>query len=134
MVELGVRAVLIDSEGKVLMIRNSRGIHQNKLVLPGGRVEPKEPPMDAIKRELKEELGIECNLEFFAYDEDLETDPEIDYLILVFHGNYNGNPITPQSDEVMGYGFYSLEEIKNFEDIGTAHKNILLTNQEQIFP
>jgi 8-oxo-dGTP pyrophosphatase MutT (NUDIX family) len=51
----GVNAVVEDENGHVLLVRHTYlpGWH-----LPGGGVDPGEPPADAIIRELKEEIGL----------------------------------------------------------------------------
>jgi ADP-ribose pyrophosphatase YjhB (NUDIX family) len=51
----GVNAVVEDDDGNVLLVRHTYlpGWH-----LPGGGVNPGEPPKEAIIRELKEEIGL----------------------------------------------------------------------------
>jgi 8-oxo-dGTP diphosphatase len=54
-----VVAALITKEGKLLVCQRTR--HQTmplKWEFPGGKIEPKEQPRDALRRELEEELGI----------------------------------------------------------------------------
>ncbi len=52
---LGVRAILI-KEGEILLVKHS---YIDKWYLPGGGMHKKEEPKEALKRELREELGAE---------------------------------------------------------------------------
>jgi 8-oxo-dGTP diphosphatase len=54
-----VVAAIIIQQGKLLVCQRTR--HQTmplKWEFPGGKIEPKEQPRDALRRELDEELGI----------------------------------------------------------------------------
>ncbi|HKI27659.1 MAG TPA: (deoxy)nucleoside triphosphate pyrophosphohydrolase [Candidatus Sulfotelmatobacter sp.] len=58
-----VVAALIAKEGKLLVCQRTR--HQTmplKWEFPGGKIEAKEQPRDALRRELEEELGILANV------------------------------------------------------------------------
>ena len=58
-----VVAALITRAGKILICQRTR--HQPmplKWEFPGGKVEPDEPPQDALYRELEEELGIRAKI------------------------------------------------------------------------
>lgn len=49
-------ACLLDNAGKLLIVRK-RGTQI--FMLPGGKIEPGEAPLDALRRELREELDLE---------------------------------------------------------------------------
>ncbi len=57
-----VEAILKDSRGKVLVLKRSKKNrhYKGKWQLPGGKVEKNESPLEAIKREIKEETN--CNI------------------------------------------------------------------------
>jgi nucleoside triphosphatase len=53
--------ILVDEEGRVLLCRmaEGRGVFPGQWALPGGGIEPDERIDDALRREVREELGIE---------------------------------------------------------------------------
>jgi 8-oxo-dGTP pyrophosphatase MutT (NUDIX family) len=53
-VALGVHALIVDADGKVLLARHS---YMKGWSLPGGGVGRGEPPLNALFRELREEIG-----------------------------------------------------------------------------
>ena len=53
-------AVLIRSDGAVLLaLRPESKVYSGYWEFPGGKVEPGEPVLEALKREIREELGVE---------------------------------------------------------------------------
>jgi mutator protein MutT len=58
-----VTAALIQKHGKILLARRKAGKHMGpKWELPGGKVDPGEDPKQTLRRELKEELGIDAQI------------------------------------------------------------------------
>lgn len=53
-----VRALVLDPDHRVLLVRFEFP-EERVWALPGGGVEPGEDPLDALRRELAEELGLE---------------------------------------------------------------------------
>lgn len=51
-----------DNQGKVLLVKPSRGYNKDHWTLPGGFLVYGEPPERAVKREVKEEIGVEPEL------------------------------------------------------------------------
>jgi mutator protein MutT len=51
-------AVVDDGEGRVLLSRRAHDPFAGKWDLPGGFLEEGEPPLDCVRRELREEAGI----------------------------------------------------------------------------
>jgi 8-oxo-dGTP pyrophosphatase MutT (NUDIX family) len=52
---LGVRAIVVDGEGRFLLVRHT---YDKAWIFPGGGVEPRETAATALHRELEEEAGI----------------------------------------------------------------------------
>lgn len=54
-----VAAALIYREGRLLAARRADGGKDGKWELPGGKIEEGEKPVEALRREVREELGCE---------------------------------------------------------------------------
>jgi 8-oxo-dGTP diphosphatase len=59
---LCVGAVVTDESGRLLVIRRGRPPSAGLWSLPGGRVEPGETLADAARREVREETGLDVEL------------------------------------------------------------------------
>lgn len=81
---LTVVAAVTEREGRVMLCQRRPGTHNAlKWEFPGGKIEPGESPEEALARELREELGIEVDVErirdavFYRY-------PDRDVLVLFY--------------------------------------------------
>jgi NAD+ diphosphatase len=54
-----VCALIVDSEGKLLVTKRGKDPKKGMLDLPGGFVDPLETIEDALRREIREELGVD---------------------------------------------------------------------------
>lgn len=62
-----VAALIFNAKGEILFTRRAVEPNVGKLDLPGGFIDPNESAEEALKRELKEELGIDVvSMEYFA--------------------------------------------------------------------
>ena len=55
-----VTAAVINEADMFLMAQRSHGDEAGKWEFPGGKVEPGEDPRACLRRELREELGVEA--------------------------------------------------------------------------
>lgn len=61
--KLIVAALAVAEDGRILLTRRPEGKPlANFWELPGGKVEPGEPPVVALRRELQEELGCDATI------------------------------------------------------------------------
>jgi 8-oxo-dGTP diphosphatase len=57
-----VVAVIVDDEGRVLLTKRSIPPFLDMWVMPGGKIDLGEPILDALKREVHEEVGLEVEI------------------------------------------------------------------------
>ena len=73
---LTVDCVVIDGEGRLLLIRRGNPPHKGKYALPGGFVDVGETVEDACRRELMEETGVKAGrLQLVGVYSDPSRDP-----------------------------------------------------------
>jgi 8-oxo-dGTP diphosphatase len=60
---LKVTAAVIEKDGKILIAKRKKGdLHGGRWEFPGGKIDSGETPEECLRRELKEELGIEAEI------------------------------------------------------------------------
>ncbi|MDD2539483.1 MAG: NUDIX domain-containing protein [Desulfuromonadaceae bacterium] len=57
-----VVAVIVDDDGRVLLTRRSIPPFLDLWVMPGGKIDLGEPILEALKREVHEEVGLEIDI------------------------------------------------------------------------
>lgn len=58
-----VVAVIVDDDGRILLTRRSIPPFMDLWVMPGGKIDLGEPILEALKREVHEEVGLEIEIE-----------------------------------------------------------------------
>ena len=106
---LGVRAVIIDSEGRVFLIKHS---YVNGWHFPGGGVESGEGMMTALKREVAEEGNIELvglpALHGIYFNSRISRRDHVAlYIVRQFRQTAPPQP----NREIVGHGFFSLRQL-----------------------
>lgn len=60
-----VGAIILDKRGRVLLVKHipeKGGFWATKFICPGGRLEPGESLEEGVRREIREETGLEINI------------------------------------------------------------------------
>lgn len=102
--------MILEKEGKVIFAKRSpsKKHHPNKWSLPAGKLEEGENPIEAARRETKEELGIEIiNPEITETIEKKEPWEKILYLI---KAEYSGIPTIVAKEELTELKITSFKE------------------------
>ena len=124
---VGVGAVIVNSEGKVLLMkrglkaRNERG----KWQIPGGGLEFGESFEDAIRREVKEELGIDIKLtKMLDVSNQILLEERQHWVSPIFLCSVlDGEPRILEPEKCDQIGWYTLKEIDALDLAGSAKKN-----------
>lgn len=124
---LAVRAIIVNSEQKVMLIKRAEGTYEGgKWCLIGGKPDNGEALDTAMARELQEEVESKFSLAFFAKVENPDTSTGTKWITHYFVGMSDILPKEFDSREVSAVGFFSQEEIKTM-DIAFDHKEIIFS-------
>jgi 8-oxo-dGTP diphosphatase len=97
----GVSAAVLKGDF-VLLVKRGREPYAGLWSFPGGKIEPNEAPREAALRELKEETGIEADIEGILDKIDVATETadgkELRYRLTVFYGRYRSGTLGAGSD------------------------------------
>lgn len=120
----GVRVVICDTEGKVLMVRQS---HENRQIwmVPGGGIEAGETSREAAVREVEEETGLVIEVGALLWHVEDVSEERGQRFVNFFLGKIVGGQLAMGSDPefdgenqvLREVGFFSLEEISQMETV-----------------
>jgi 8-oxo-dGTP diphosphatase len=86
---VAVGAVVRDRDGRLLVIRRGRPPAEGRWTVPGGRVEPGERLAEAVRRELREETGLDVRVGDLVGVHEI-VDDELHAVILDHHAEVVG--------------------------------------------
>ena len=122
---LYVLGVLQNMQGKILITRRSldKKWAAGWWEVPGGGVRAGETPAQAVRREVREEVGIDVSAYdpelLYAYsNEDLERGDNYINHIFRFAFDFSGEDITVQPDEVIGFALATWDEVVKLHEQG----------------
>ncbi|PLX86301.1 MAG: DNA mismatch repair protein MutT [Desulfuromonas sp.] len=91
-IKTSVVACIVDAQERIVLTR--RCIHPfcGQWVMPGGRIDPGEPILQALHREVLEEVGIEVHVEgFIDVFEHVSVGADNDHFIILY---YRASPLS----------------------------------------
>lgn len=105
-------ALFFDAEGRVLLVKPT---YKDGWDVPGGYVEPDETPLEACRREVREELGLEPDIHRLLVTDWAPSAAEGDKLLFVFDGGTLTDvqiaAIKLPADELKAYEFKRRDEL-----------------------
>jgi mutator protein MutT len=112
-VGVGVAAVIADG-GRVLLVRRARAPAEGLWAFPGGRLEQGESLADGVRREVREECGLDVEVgELMDLVEVLEQQPDRlhHWVLAMYAARVRGGSLTP-GDDALDARWVSLDELE----------------------
>jgi 8-oxo-dGTP diphosphatase len=103
---LGVFAAISDDSSRILCVRMNYATRA--WTTPGGRVEPGESPLDALKREVLEESGLDVEVGELV---GVYSKPYKDDVGLFFRASVVGRNAWQPNDEISQVGYFGRNEL-----------------------
>ena len=108
-------------DGKILLAYNRKFRHKCYSLI-AGFVEAGESAEDAVRREVKEEVGLEIKNIRYKYS---QSWPFPDSLMLGFTADYAGGEITVDGKEIAEADFYSVDDLPVLPNPGSIARRII---------
>ncbi|MFQ5442223.1 MAG: NUDIX domain-containing protein [Thermodesulfobacteriota bacterium] len=116
-------AGLIIKDGRMLLLKNIKDGHL-RVEPPGGKVRRAESYVEALKREVLEELGVEAgNFRFFALHSTLSPEGEFP-VHMYFCDILAGEPRCMEPEKFSGFAWYAFPELKRLMADGVLVENM----------
>ena len=100
-----VGALIIDKEGKILLARSHKWF--DRYTLPGGHIEVGESIVDAVKREVKEEVGLDVEVVEMLLVQEAIFAPEFykkkHFIFIDFYCRSKDQQVSLDQDEIQDY-------------------------------
>lgn len=102
--------VLVREDEKVLLVQRRYAPFKGMWVIPSGYIEYGESPAETAVRELKEETGVDVELEGIHSVEPCFDDPRGDTIFILYSGYIKGGRLAP-GDDASDARFFSLRDL-----------------------
>src|SRR5438309_4860986 len=100
-----VGALIVNEEGKILLARSHEWF--DKYTLPGGHIEVGESMADAVRREVREEVGLDVEVVEMLLIQEAIFAPEFykkkHFIFIDFYCKSKDQQVKPDHDEIQDY-------------------------------
>ena len=115
-----VVAVLVEKDGKYLLVKEILEDNKEYWIIPGGKTEFGESLEQAVKRELKEETNLDIDIaEFIAFKEAIHVKHNYHTIIFYFLGKASNDEIL-LDDGILDAKFFTKEELKDIQIVSSS--------------
>ena len=110
---IGVGAVILDDQGRILLVLRKRHPEANTWSIPGGKVELFEHLEDAVIREIGEEVGVHIQVErLLCTAETIDRDLGEHWISAIYMSSIvEGTPSNREPDALSDLQWYALEHL-----------------------
>jgi ADP-ribose pyrophosphatase YjhB (NUDIX family) len=127
--QVGVKVLLKNKEGKFLLVRRSLEkypeVKTGRWDIVGGRINPGTPLIENLKREIREETGLELVGEpKLLAAQDIMPNTSRHVVRLTYVGNANGEVALDTSENDM-HRWHSMDELMKLDDVDQYFKSLL---------
>lgn len=122
--------LLLIKDTKIFLVRRrNTGWEDGKYCFPGGHLEPNEKLSDAVKREAKEEAGIEVDFKDVKFIQAMHRRSNVDYIDLFFMASkWIGEPKNAEEDKADDAGWFP---VNNLPENILPHQKVVLKNYKK---
>ena len=123
-IKTSVVACIIDAQERVLLTRRCIEPFCGQWVMPGGKVDHGEPLLEALHREVREEVGLDVHIDgLLDVYEHVSIGKKNDHYVILY---YRAHPLTvevvPNNQEVTQADWVSAEQLTRYDMTpGTRH-------------
>lgn len=133
---VGVGAVIIEND-RILLVKRANEPNKGKWSVPGGLVRVGESLVDALKREIREEVGVEIEVDDVAcVSEEIFRNGEVrfHYVIIDFFARIIHGSVRPGSDaaEIRWVPIHEVDKIETVDFVKELI-NSISRGREKIF-
>lgn len=127
--QVGVKALLRNSDGKVLLLRRNKEKYpevNNLWDIPGGRIDTGATLYENLSREILEETGLVMNSvpRLVSAQDIIKSERELHVVRLTYTARVEGNPIL-SGEEHDEYLWASFSEITNMEGLDSLVRGLV---------
>lgn len=116
-----VVSIILENHGKILMLQRTNEPFKNYWCLPGGFISHEETPEEAIKREVKEETGLDLEIKNIVGSYRIDNDPRGIHIDIIYNGI--GESMIKLSSEDTNYAFFEPDNLP--EQIAYKHREAI---------
>jgi 8-oxo-dGTP diphosphatase len=112
--KLQIADAIIIENNKLLLVQQAKKSAYGLWSFPGGKIEEGESPLEAVHREVEEELGIKPTSVSALKCHELTT-PTAELELYMFLIEIDDSIIL-KKDELLNYGWFSLDDMRAMQD------------------